>query len=810
MPISVPPFLYRHRRFVVGLSAVLALVAVIAVVRFAFLVRAFRAHRAVGSSWSFPSRVYSDGVTLSNGQLVPREYLLAELAARGYRRVASAPTEPGTYATRGDAFDVVLRGTPDVPDPAGSGGPEHVRVQIANGRVVRSERLGGVPGAAPPDAKHDPRLEPMLIAIVFDESRIWRTWVSLKRVPEPVRDAIVASEDRRFYSHGGFDVRATLRALNANVRSGGVRQGGSTITQQLARGLFLGRERTMSRKLAEIPLAVGLELVLSKNDILEMYLNSVYWGQAEGFGVGGIEEAARWYFDAPVESLRVLEGATLAAMIPAPNEIQPFVRPDVVLERRNRVLRDLVETHKLSESEAARLAQEPLDVRRGPRPVERFPSFSGYVAQVVDRQLSRHAATSFGLSIFTTMDLAWQTRAEVEITAGLASLDGGASRRLQGAFVALEPTTSAVRAMVGGRRQHPGDFNRAFQARRQTGSAIKPIVYATAFESANNFTPATTISDSARTFGRGRSAWTPKNFDGSQHPEVTLAGALERSLNIATTNLVDHIGPDEVARAAERFGLGKLKAVPSIGLGSNEVSLISLTNAFAVFGHRGLLSEPSPIRVGVDHTGRAVLTPPVRSSTVIPEGIAALMTGLLENVVRYGVGYPLRATYGFDRPVAGKTGTTDDFKDAWFVGFTPDIVAGVWVGYDQPRSIGRQAAHTAIPVWARTVKSLLAGFPPTPFAIDASLEWRDIDPWNGYLADSTCIAETTPFLRGTAPISYCSAGNYGVEPLENPDSLYADSTWMTAPDTFGVAPADTATIEEPEAPPDTSEVEPQR
>jgi penicillin-binding protein 1B len=791
MQVPVPSFVLRHRRFLLGLTAVLFVLAIAAAVRFAFLVRAFRAHRAVGSSWSFPSRVYSDGVTLTFGQLVPREYLLAELAARGYRRVAAAPEAPGTYTTRGDVFDLVLRGNQDVPDPAGSGGPEHIRLAIENGRIVRVERLGGVPGAMSPDVKHEPRLEPTLISIVFDEQRIWRTWVSLERVPEPVREAIVAAEDRRFYSHAGIDVRATLRALTANVRSGGVRQGGSTITQQLARGLFLGRERTMSRKLAEIPLAIGLEVLLSKRDILEMYLNSIYWGQAQSFGIGGVEQAARWYFDAPVESLDVLQGATLAAMIPAPNEIEPFGHPQLVLERRNRVLKDLVETHKLSEPDAARLAAEPLVVRRGPRPVERFPSFSGYVAQVVDRELSRHAATSFGLSIFTTMDLAWQQRAETEVAAGLASLDGGRSRQLQGAFVALEPVTSAVRAMVGGRRPQPGDFNRAFQARRQTGSAIKPIVYATAFESSLHLTPASTVSDSAKTFGRGKSAWTPKNFDDSQHPEVTLAGALERSLNIATTNLVDQIGPDEIARAGERFGLGRLKPVPSIGLGSNEVSLIDLTNAFAVFEHRGLLSEPSPIRVGVDHTGRSVLAPPQRATTVIPEGIAALMTGLLENVVRYGVAYPLRATYGFDRPVAGKTGTTDDFRDAWFVGFTPDVVAGMWVGYDQPRSIGRQAAHTALPIWARTVKSLLAGYPPTPFAIDASLEWRDIDPWNGYLADSTCTAETTPFLRGTAPISYCSAGNYGVEPLENPDSIYTDSSWTGEPDTTGTLPPDT-------------------
>jgi penicillin-binding protein 1B len=738
-----------------------------------------RALRATGPNWSFPSRVYSDGVPLLVGRTLPEPYLIAELAARGYRP-ASSPVPAGGYAPIPGGFEIGLRGLPDEPPPLGGGGPERIRVRLADGHLVGLDRLGGL-SALPPDTTRSPALEPALVSLLLDEHRVWRTWVSLERVPRGVQEAILASEDRRFYGHEGVDVRGTLRALFQNIRMGEIREGGSTITQQLVRSLFLGTERTIARKLVEVPLAVGVDLLLSKRDILEMYLNSVYWGQAEGFAVGGVAQAARWYFDAPIESLDVLQGATLAAIIPAPNVVNPFKDPAKTIERRNAVLKDLVSTNKLTEEAGARLSALPLNVRRGRPPVERFPSYTGYVASLLDRPLSRNAATRRGLVISTPMDLAWQIAAEEGMAAGLSSLDGGGRRRhLEGAFVALEPATAGIVALVGGRATKPGDFNRAYQARRQTGSAIKPIVYASAFTSPIGLTPATTLPDTLRTFGKGRWAWTPKNFDLSTHAEVTLAKALEKSLNIATANLVDLVGAGSVARTAESFGLGRLKAVASIGLGTNETTLLQLTNAFAVFRAQGMRRTPHAVRWVANREGERVLEPDGGATRALPQGIAALMTGLLQNVVKYGVAYPLR-TYGFDRPVAGKTGTTDDFRDAWFVGFTPDVVAGVWVGYDKPRSIGRQAAHTALPVWARVVGTMLAGFPATPFETDTQLQWIDVEPWSGFLADSLCASESIPFLPGTGPLAHCGESSFAMYPYqyENPESLYAsDTAWV--------------------------------
>ena len=756
-------------------------------------VSALRAHHATGPNWSFPSRVFSGAVPLAPGRVAPEPYVISELAARGYRRVRRAEGVAGTWSRApGGGLDIVLRGFREAPDPEGFGGPEHVRVTFKDGYIAAVDRRGGIAGAPPPDLDHPPRIEPVAISLIFDEERMWRSWVSLDRVPEEVRAAIIASEDRRFAHHAGVDLRAYARALSVNMKAGRVRQGGSTITQQLARGLFLGRERNFGRKIAEVPLAVGLEVLLSKDQILEMYLNSVYWGQAGSFSIGGVAQAARWYFDAPVESLGVLQGATLAAMIPAPNILDPFRDPGAVKSRRNQVLQNLVETGGLTTAEAARLSKRPLGVRRGSPPIERYPSFTGYASRVLDEALERHAATHDGLAIFTTLDLAWQLQAERAIKGGLAAMDSGASRRrprLEGAFVALEPATSSVVAMVGGRTPAPGGFNRAWQARRQTGSAIKPIVYSAAFASPAGLTPATTVADTQRAFGEGKDRWTPRNSGGVYHSEVTLAKALEMSLNVATSNVVESIGAEAVAEVAGRFGLGRLRPVMSIGLGSNETTLLDLTNAFAVFPSDGMRRDATPIRLVVDRAGNIVYQPEGKSEQAIPAGIAQLMTGLLQNVVRYGVAAPLRWGYGIDRPVAGKTGTTNDYKDAWFLGFTPDLVAGVWVGYDRPRSIGQQASRTALPLWARAVKGMLEGFPPTPFLADARLDWVNIDPWWGCLADSLSPVERTPFLPGTGPIETCEWRRMSAPPPPS-DSSDIGEPWFDE----GEPPAEIDTV----------------
>jgi len=793
------------RSWLIALGALAGLIVAALLVRFAAQVHAFETLHAEGPAWGFPSRIYSADLPLERGRVLPLAYLRAELQVRGYRQVGGAPRRPGTWAMAGGGAEIFLRGFLDAPDPHGQGGPERIRVWLDDSVVVAVRRFGGLAGAPPPDTAHAPRLEPLLVSMMLGERNLRRTWVPLSRIPKDVRNAVIASEDRRFEHHFGVDPKAGARALVVNVRAGGIREGGSTITQQLARGLFLGNERTMGRKLREAMLAVGLEVLLSKDKILEMYLNSVYWGQASDAGIGGIAEAARWYFDRPVDSLKTEHGALLAALIRSPNALDPFAHPDAALAKRNEVLGDMVESKRLDASEATRLKALPLGVHRGPPAPRRFVSYGGWVRAVIGQRVNKQAAESWGLSIFTPMDPAWQAIAEAGLTSGLSQLEAGMGRRgLEGAFVALDARSGAVTAMVGGRHPDPGDFNRAFQARRQTGSAIKPIVYATAFAGSGgrNFTPASTVSDTPRVFGSGRWAWKPRNYADNYHESVTLAQALALSLNVATANLVDAIGPSEVAHTAERFGLGRLQAVPSIGLGTNEVTPLALTSAFAVFAAEGMRHPPTPIRAIVDARGKAMSWREESGADAIPPGIAALMTGLLQDVVRYGVAAPLRTWYGVDRPVGGKTGTTNDFFDAWFVGFTPHVVAGVWIGYDKPASLGRPATQAAIPVWAGIVKRMLTGFPPTPFASDLDLDWIDIEPWTGLLADTTCTAMRVPFLRATAPTMACmdNAPWYG----SALDSLYGDSTMFASPDTFYEQPPETIDTEPEPAEPETT------
>ncbi len=742
-----------------GVGVVLAILAFIP---FAARVEALRDRHATGPAWAFPSRVYSDALRLTVGRAIPPVYLQRHLDLRGYVRVGGSPSRPGEYSWRSNGILIYLRGFPDAPEDGEIESPELVDLAIARARISAIRR----PSTA--DTTRVPALEPILISMFADEHGVRRTWVSLERVPRIVQEAVIASEDRRFRHHMGLDLRSNARAILTNVKARGLREGGSTITQQLARGLFLGRERTFGRKIREAFYAVGLEILLSKEQILEMYLNSVYWGQGEGIGVAGIAEASRWYFDAPVESLKLGEAALLAGIIPAPNTYSPFRNSKVARDRRNAVLNDMVAAGVLPANAAAAAKRTPIRVRQAPPPPNRYPSFIGYAQQYLGQKLPKGASERWGLTILTTLDPVWQEDAEATLPSGVARFDpmprfgGGtqAENPLEGAFVALDARDGAVRAMVGGRNIRPGDFNRAAQARRQPGSAFKPVVYAAALDPRRGdprFTPASTVPDERREFTTPEGPWKPENDEADYHPQVSLAKALAKSLNLATSNLVEAISPAEVSRYAERFGLGRLKPVASIGLGSNEVTLLDLTNAYATFPNGGVRAEPHLVRAALDAEGKDILPARKRDTRVIPDQTAALMTGLLEDVVIFGVSYPLRKVYGFSRPVGGKTGTTNDYLDAWFVGFTPDVVAGVWVGHDQPEATGRPAAELAIPIWAGVMNRLLEGFPPTPFPARSDIELAWIDPWTGGLARRDCPSPLrTPFVRGTAPTAFCT------------------------------------------------------
>lgn len=744
-------------------AALLLLVVGVLFVRFALELHRLRDRLATGPGWSFPSRIYSDALAIEPGRTLPIDYLRAELEVRDYREVR-APESPGEWTRHEDGAEIWLRGFGG-DGSGGSAGPaatpaERVRLRFGDGGIASVERID-----EPRRGRHGdpPRLEPMWIATIADSDRVFRTWVPLDRMSKVMLDAVIAAEDRRFYRHHGLDLRGNARALMANLHAGAVRQGASTITQQLARALFLGRERSMVRKLRELAVAFGLELILSKKQILEMYLNSVYFGPAGGEGIAGVEEAAQRYFGVSAHSLTLDQAALLAGVIPAPSVYSPLRSPLLALRQRNRVLRDMLATGAIDASAAREAQARPLGLRPTPRPPDRFHSFVGYVRQDLASRLPRGALERRGLTVITSLDPVWQERAERDLAAGIAELEawrGSGDVPLEGAFVALDPSSGAVRALVGGRGNEPGEFNRAIRARRQPGSAIKPIVYAAALDPARGaprFTPGSTVPDLRHSFDTPQGVWIPRNDEAEYHETVTLAKALVHSLNVATANLVQAIGPETVSRYAERFGLGRPAPVASIGLGSQEVTPLALTAAYATFANGGMRHDPTPVRAVLDARGRNVHALPPRATRVLGEQTAALTRALLEAVVIFGIAYPLRAEYGFTRPCGGKTGTTNDYRDAWFVGFTPDVAAGVWVGYDTPQSLGAPAAKVAIPIWAAIMNDLMEGFPPTPFPQRNDLELAWIDPWTGLLARRECPRPLrTPFIRGTTPKTFCT------------------------------------------------------
>ena len=760
-------------------AALITLVGGALFARFAVEVHRLRDRHATGPAWSFPSHVYSSPLALERGRPLPFGYLEAELEVRGYRETADARAS-GEWVRRPDGAEIWLRGFMNER-------PERVRVRLAAGRIVglarsRTARRGEAP----------PRLEPVWIATLADSDRVLREWVPLSRIPRVLRDAVIASEDRRFYRHHGLDLRGNVRALAANLRAAEVRQGASTITQQLARGLFLGRERSVQRKFREVMIALGLELALSKDQILEMYLNSVYFGPGDGGGIAGVGEAAARFFGVPPSALTLDQAALLAGIIPAPSAYSPFTWPGRALRQRNRVLRDMVATGSINARTARAAIARPLDLRITPPPSQRFPSFVGYVRQELSTRLPRGAAEGWGLTVITSLDPVWQEAAQQALADGVAAREewhGRAEAPLEGAFVALDPKTGAVRALVGGRDNRPGDFNRAVRALRQPGSAIKPVVYSAALDPDRGeprFTPASTVPDLRRAFATPQGPWMPRNDEGQYHETVTLAKALVHSLNLATANLVESIGPATVSRYAERFGLGRPAPVASIGLGTQEVTPLALADAYSTFANGGVRHEPTPLEAVLDGRGQPVPVTGPRTIRVLSDRVAALMSALLEDVVIFGIAYPLRAEYGFTRPCGGKTGTTNDYRDAWFAGFTPDVSAAVWIGYDVPKSLGAPAAQVAIPVWAGIMNRLLEGFPPTRFPERDDLEQAWIDPWTGLLARRDCPHPLrTPFFKGTAPTTFCTRDHTAEREAASARSL-ADSLANSA-DTIGVA-----------------------
>ena len=560
-----------------------------------------------------------------------------------------------------------------------------------------------------------------------DEGRVlgpivpeYRAFVPLSRISVQLRQAIIAAEDARFYEHGALDLKGIARAAVRNLMSASVKEGGSTITQQLAKTLFLSHERTIGRKVKELQLAGELEQSYTKDQILEMYLNSIYFGH----GAYGAEAAARTYFSKSATDLTLPEAALLAGLPRAPGRYSPLIDAKRAKARRQYVLDRMVATGALKQAQARRANLAPISVNPMFRSKGIAPWFVDYVRQQLDVRLGPILVRQGGLKIYTTLNAGMQRAAVKAISRGIAEIvkrkDGQKERggvAPEGALIALDARTGEIKALVGGLNYGRSQFNRAVQARRQPGSAFKPLVYAAAFE--RGLTPATIFDDAPISFeidtGKRSETWAPENVDRKYRGPVTLRRALEESINVPTIRLIAAIGVDPVIDLAHRLGItSELRREYAMALGVSEVSLLELMSAYQAFANRGILSPPFAIRRVVGPGDVMLEEQFPQPQQVLREEVAFVLTSVLEGVVERGTG---KAAKRVGRPVAAKTGTTQAAEDLWFLGYTPSVVAGIWLGYDQRRSIGSHetAGKVAAPIWADFIRQSLGDSPVEPF-----------------------------------------------------------------------------------------------
>jgi len=587
--------------------------------------------------------------------------------------------------------------------------------------------------------------------------------VSITSVPKWARAAFIATEDRRFYYHGGVDWRSAGRALFRNLSAISVREGFSTITMQVVRNAFLphlSSERSLRRKLIELELARRLERTLTKQQILEMYLNLIYLGN----GTYGVEAASRDLFGKGAGQISLAEAATLAGLAKGPSLYAPRRHPDRARARRDLVLTLMAQEGYITPELAARTRQEPLRLA----PAEwRPPQDRSYaldpIREAVDSVLGRDAATAGDLVVHSTLDAEAQQAAEGAIRIQGAAIQRQAARsvpkaEIEGAMVALDPRTGEIRALVGGRRSVRRGFNRALAAQRQPGSAFKPFVYAAAL--ASGYSPATILDDSPVEIEDVGRTWRPENFGGEYGGPLTLRRALMRSANAATVRLSQAVGEKRVAALAQRSGIqSRMNPVPALALGAFEVTPLELVAAYAPFANGGVRVEPYIVR-RIEAVDGTVLwqAPPRQAEQVLGRAEAFQITSMLQSVVDGGTGRVLRRM-GVRGPVAGKTGTTNNGADVWFIGYTPTLVAGFWFGYDSPRPISSNASggRLAAPAWATFYLNGWHERSPTgSWRPPGGLVERTIDAANGELANEWCPdTQREWFKAGTEPTTIC-------------------------------------------------------
>ncbi len=688
-------------------------------------------------TWSVPGKVQSAPLVVWEGETLSPEVLAVDLAAAGYARVPHA-VQPGDFQVTDDAVHVVLA---PATGPGWAVKAGESLVTFAGGRVT----------SITPSSQL--QLPPATLAVVRGADNESRSPVPLDRIPKHMIQAVLAIEDTRFYEHMGIDPIGIGRAMAHNAANGAWVQGGSTLTQQLVKNLFLTHERTADRKVREALLSLAIEKRKSKDEILALYLNEIYLGQAGGSSLCGIDAAAQAFFAKPIDRVSLAEAATIAGIIQSPNPYNPVRHPDDALARRNVVLARMAVVGFIDAATAESARQAPLGAHASARG-RVSPWAVDLVVETVEAKdegrVSREA-----LVLETTIQPQVQRLAEAALTAGLAEVIAAHPKLsgVQGAVIAVRARDGAVVAMVGGRDYADSAFNRVVNSPRQVGSTVKPLTMLAAFEAEPALSPATVFTDAAIERMVDGKVWTPTNYDQAWSGEVSLRSAMAKSRNIPAVLLAERVGLPALQGHLAKLGLSRATAFPSAALGGFSATPRELAGAYTVFAADGAYHEPyllrsvrSDDRVVEDHA-------PAKASVRYSERATFLAYDVLRSVMTDGTGAGA-ANYGVGPGAAGKTGTTDDYSDAWFAGVSGPYAVVVWVGYDHPKSLGLTGGAVALPIWARFVDAV--GFDGKERKAPAGLVSAEVCVATGAPPCPACSETGTDwFTEGTVPVAAC-------------------------------------------------------
>lgn len=695
--------------------------------------------------WDVPSRVYARPLTIFTGMPLTATLLASELKAAGYQSIDSASDQPqqsGQYSIRNGRALIITRAFAFADGLQPAQGLE----LVIEREQVESIRVNGQVASL---ARIDPAEIGSLHALGGDD----RTVLPLEAFPPLLVTGVQAVEDRNFKHHYGIDWRGLMRAMWQNISTGSISQGGSTITQQMVRNLYLSNDRNLWRKFNEMVMAVALERRYSKHDILETYLNEVYLGQTGGRGVHGFARASEYYFGVPVQNLQPHQMALLIGIVRGASWYNPRRHPERAKTRRDSILQSFAVTGLLNRQQVERWKQQPLAVRAQPGYLSsRYPAFMDLVRRQLREQYDEQALQREGLRILTTLDPIAQRQAELAASDGLMQVEQSRGwSDLQTGMVMVDPHTGDVLAVVGDHNPNRAGFNRALDARRQIGSVIKPFVYLLALQNGDNLM--TSISDAAISVPLANGdVWQPRNYDLQNHGDVPLLTALIQSYNQATVRLGMRLGPEPLAAMLRQLELLSENATPhpSLLLGALELSPLEVASLYQVLAADGYRTQLSAVRDVLDSNGEVLTRYPVQLNVFPQREAIPLVNFALTDVVRRGTAWRLRQLLGRSVEIAAKTGTTNDQRDSWFVGYTDDRLAVVWVGRDDNQPAGITGSSAAMPVWAQMFK----GIPIRDNDVYRSLglDWYWVDWLSGWVTDPNCAgAGLVPFRTGNEP-----------------------------------------------------------